>query len=96
MPYTVTGVGFQRTDTSRAAAFGVEPKAKNLRERVLEAIKSAPRPVSTEEIAVQLRKPESSVQPRTSELRNGGLIKDSGERGETKWGKACILWQVVA
>jgi len=33
------------------------------------------------------------VRPRLSELRNDDKIVDSGQRGETPWGKKCIKWR---
>lgn len=92
MPYTNHGTGYQKTDTSAAAAIGMEKKSTTLQRQVLEYVRGASRPVSTEEIAAALDRPYGSIQPRLSELKNKGKIEDSGQRGTTRWGKSCILW----
>jgi len=91
MPYLDT-IGYQKTDTSKDAAIAVKAKAPILREMVFDAIKSYG-PISTENIARVIERPEASVQPRTSELKNAKRIVDSGIRSLTKWGKSCILWK---
>lgn len=95
MGYTQDGIGFQKTDTSRAAADEIAPKATSIREQVFDLLKNSA-PLSTEEIADQLSRPYVSVQPRLSELQNVGKVVDSGERGITRWGKSCILWEVTS
>lgn len=95
MPRTQSGTGFQATDTSYAAAKGVEPKVKTLRAQVLDYVRDQRQPVSTENVADGLGRAYGSIQPRLSELRDSGLIMDSGERGLTKWGKSCILWKIA-
>lgn len=94
MPKTESGVGFRNTDTSEAAAKDIEPKATTLRGMVLTFLRNMKRPVDTESIAKALRRPYASIQPRLSELREAGLVEDSGERGQTQWGKKCIMWQI--
>ena len=49
--------------------------------------------MSSHEIAEVLNLPEVTVRPRLSELKNDNKIVDSGERGETPWGKKCIKWR---
>lgn len=95
MPYTEQGVGWQHTDTSLAAARAAGKKAPTLRDRVLATLRAAECPISTEEIARRLGHAFSGVQPRISELRKNGLIEDSGLRGRTDAGKACVLWRAA-
>lgn len=95
MPYTKDGTGWQSTDTSRAAAAGVTPKAPRLRDLVLQAMKAASGPVSTEWIASRVGHGYASVQPRISELHRDGLVRDSGARGKTSAGRTCVLWEIV-
>lgn len=86
--------GFRRSDTSRAAAEAVKPKAGTVRLMVLEALRL--RPMTSVEIADRLRLPYSTCQPRTSELRAKGLIEDSGARGESRdKSKLAIVWRLV-
>lgn len=93
MGYTEEGIGYQHRDTSLAAADDSKGKKVTLREQVYQLLTQAPIPLSTEQIAEMLERPYVSVQPRLSELSNDRRIKDSGKRGKTQWGKACILWE---
>lgn len=38
---------------------------------------------------------ESSLRTRRAEAARQGLVRDSGRRGTTKRGSACVLWAVV-
>ncbi len=91
MPYTIQGVGYQRTDTSEAAA---PDKPEPLRILVLGEITKSPYPLSANDIARLLQRPYVSVQPRLSELKNAGKIEDSGKRDLTPFGKKQILWRI--
>lgn len=92
MPFTDEGVGYRRTDTSKGAAEGQKYRAPNLRWAVILVLQDQKRAMTTEEIAEALERPYGSVQPRLSELQEKGLVRDSGRRGLTKWGKPCIKW----
>ena len=94
MGYTKEGIGYQHTDTSRAAANDIQNKKVTLREQVYQLLLETTSPLSAEQIARYLDRPDVSVKPRLSELSNEKRIKDSGNRGTTQWGKACILWEV--
>lgn len=94
MGYTTEGIGYQKRDTSVAAANSGVRKKLTVRDLVYKALSKSKRPMSTEQIAAKIKKPFPSVQPRTSELANEGKIVDSGQRGKTQWGKPCILWEV--
>lgn len=86
--------GWKRTDTSRDAAKAVATKATTLREQVLEILKLGD--ATTMQIAHAMRRPFSSIQPRTSELREKGLIFDSGKRGISRdCTKLAIVWTVT-
>ena len=93
MPYTQTGVGYQSTDTSKAAANSNFKGKLSIRDRVYQLLEKTSVTMSTEDIADFLYLPYGSVQPRLTELQNEGKIVDSGKRGKTKWGKSCILWR---
>lgn len=94
MPYTETGVGFQRTDTSYNAANEVD--AGTIRKKVIVLLREMNMPLTSEDITAMLGLPYPSVQPRLSELRSKNLVEDSGERGLSQYGKAIIKWQVVS
>ena len=94
MGYTEEGVGYQHRDTSRAAADDSQGKKVTLREQVYQLLLKTTQPLSAEQIASMLERPDVSVKPRLSELSNERRVKDSGNRGKTQWGKSCILWEV--
>lgn len=86
--------GYQKTDTSRAAAEAVKPKAPTLRQQVLEVLRAGD--ATTMQIAHAMRQPYSSVQPRTSELQEMKLIRDSGKRGISRdCTKTAIVWTLA-
>ena len=92
-PYTA---GYQKTDTSKQAAEDIEKSsAKTLRQQVDNLLKLKPNGLSTEEISKQLNKEYVSIQPRTSELRNTGIIFDSGFRVLNRFKKRVIVWQHI-
>jgi len=92
MPYTQRGTGWQRTDTSRAAAQHIEPSASSLRQTVLNLLSKHKKGLTSEELAAKASVSYASIQPRTSELRNGGKIADSGARRPNASGRASIVW----
>lgn len=95
VPYLESGVGYQATDTSLAAAVSAKLSARTIRTKVLRLLKIAGEPLSSEDIADHLKLPYRSVQPRLAELRNDGLVEDSGERGLSIYGKKIILWKLT-
>ena len=92
MPYTEQKIGYQNTDTSKAAARSNYPGKLTAKDRVLQLLQKVPNELTTEEISDVLQIPYPTVQPRLSELQNENKVVDSGERGKTKWGKSCIRW----
>lgn len=85
--------GYRATDTSQAAAEAMKPKVSVLRRMVLGALEI--RPMTTMEIAHHIRQRYETIQPRTSELKDMGLIKDSGARGISRDPrKKAIVWEI--
>lgn len=87
--------GFKARETAKAAAKSVEPKAKNLRERVYDAIKRAGRAGATaDEVAEMLSASILSVRPRVSELVLMGALDDTFQRRANKGsGRHAIVWR---
>lgn len=87
--------GFKARETAKAAAKSVEPKAKNLRERVYDAIESAGRAGATaDEVAEMLSASILSVRPRVSELVLMGALDDTFQRRANKGsGRHAIVWR---
>lgn len=95
MPHTMSGVGYRETDTSQAAAGRVEGRAGTLRAAVLDVLRSANGPLSPDAVADIMQEDKLSIRPRFTELKNAGKIRDSGQRGTTDLGRACILWEAI-
>jgi len=93
MPYNRDGVGYQNVDTSKTAADQV--KAKPMREQVTQVLKDHwPYGMTAQEVAKAIgRDTFYGVQPRLSELKNEGIIRDSGDRAPLPTGKLGIVWQ---
>lgn len=82
-----------RTDTSAAAAMAVAPITGRVQRLVWGAINQAGFVgMTTNELAETLQMDRSTVQPRTSELRRLGRIKDSGQRRFNSNRKRAIVW----
>jgi hypothetical protein len=82
-----------QTDTSAQAAVAIEPVTARIQRLVLRSIRDAgPRGLTAHELALALVMERTTVQPRTSELRRLGKIKDSGQRRENPNGKKAIVW----
>lgn len=85
------------TDTSMEAGRSIAMSVGRLQRVALHAIRDAgSRGLTTHELAVAARVDRESIQPRTSELRCMGLIKDSGERRANVNGKNAIVWIAVS
>ena len=85
--------GHRNVDTSVAAANALAPKLGRLQKMAFEAIKGAGwLGLTADELAAALAMDRWSIQPRTSELRRKGLIRDSGQRRPNNSGKLAIVW----
>jgi len=85
--------GHRNVDTSVAAANAIAPKLGRLQRLAQAAIKAAKgRGLTADELAAKLNMDRYSIQPRTSELRRKGLIRDSGMRRLNSSGQAAIVW----
>jgi hypothetical protein len=85
--------GWQKTDTSKAAADDMAPKAATIRDMVLRALRE--RDMTSYELADALRLEYHTIQPRTSELRAKHKIIDSLKRRKGPTGKLGIVWKAV-
>jgi len=88
--------GHRGVDTSIAAAEGIAPVTARLQSLALTAIRAAGSGgLTTNELAERLDIVREAVQPRTSELRQMGKIRDSGQRRKNASGKSAIVWVAV-
>lgn len=80
-------------DTSITAATALAPKLGRLQRMAETAIRDAGQyGLTADELAARLGMDRWSIQPRTSELRRKGLIRDSGLRRPNATGKQAIVW----
>lgn len=81
------------TDPDTAAEAAAQPGRSTLRQRVLVALLTYGA-MSDEEIAGVLAEQDrkDSVSKRRSELRDAGLVEDTGERTRTRRGSSTIVW----
>lgn len=85
--------GHRNVDTSIAAADALAPKLGPLQRKAQEAIHDAGTlGLTADELAARLELDRWSIQPRTSELKRKGLIRDSGQRRPNATGKLAIVW----
>jgi predicted HTH transcriptional regulator len=91
MPYNQSKIGYKQNRSSKQAAdFNQEGKL-TIRYQVLELFKEHGE-LTNEQVSQLLNKPEISVQPRISELKNAGVISDSGKKAMGKWGTSITIW----
>lgn len=85
--------GHRGVETSVAAALALAPKLGRLQGMALTAIRDAGwLGLTADELADRLELDRWSIQPRTSELKRKGLIRDSGQRRPNASGKLAIVW----
>jgi DNA-binding transcriptional ArsR family regulator len=81
--------------TSWAAAHDATPKAPTHRARVLQALRSIPGGLTDYELAELVGLQQNSAGKRRGELRDAGLVEDSGRRRPAPSGSKAIVWKVV-
>jgi hypothetical protein len=85
--------GHRGIDTSVAAADDLASKLGFLQRMVGTTIhRAGGRGLTTDELAANLGLNRWTVQPRTSELRRKGIIRDSGRRRPNATGRMAIVW----
>ena len=85
--------GHRNVDTSIAAANALAPKLGRLQRMAESTIRdSGAHRLTADELSARLDMDRWSIQPRTSELRRKGLIRDSGQRRPNGSGKLAIVW----
>ena len=85
--------GHRNVDTSIEAADAIAPDLGRLQRLAETAIRAAgDAGLTADELAVRLKLERWSIQPRTTELRRKGFIRDSGLRRQNVTGKRAIVW----
>jgi hypothetical protein len=92
--YNKDGIGYQDNESSKtASSFNTKGKL-TLRQQVSALFDKHGR-LTAEQVASLLNKAEISVKPRISELKNGGYIRNSGDKVIGKWGTSISVWEKV-
>ncbi len=88
--YEITTSGIMALEAQPAPrATGLE-----IRDRVYRSIRA--QPGTTAQIAARTGLPYEAIQPRTTELKDKGLIQDSGRRGPSRCpNRTAIIWSAV-
>ena len=94
MGYNSDGIGYQNSKTSKASANKKRKWKITIRQQVLDLFKHHEF-LTTEEAARYCDRAEISVQPRISELKNLGLVRDSGLTKKGKWGLQITMWELI-
>ena len=84
------------SDTSEAAALSMTRDAPLLREDVLRVLARHPEGLTSDEIADELGESPLSVRPRTTELKQDGLIVDTGTRRANRSGRLAAVMRLAA
>ena len=93
MGYNEDDIGFQDNDASELAAQFNSAGKVTLREQVKQLFIVNKR-LTAEQVSNLLQRAEISVKPRITELKNEGVIQNSGERVVGKWGTSITVWEV--
>lgn len=89
--------GHRGIDTSVAAAEAMSSVSARYQRMALFAIQVAgARGLTAEELAARLGLERTTIQPRTTELRRRGLIRDSAQRRPNRNGHRAIVWIAVS
>lgn len=94
MPYTDEKIGYQKNDASKEAASFNKNGKITIRAQVLELFHER-KELTVEQVSKIMNRAEISVQPRISELKNAGLVADSGKKAMGKWGTSITIWKLV-
>lgn len=94
--YRNGGPGHRGVDTSIEAAKKIAPLTGTIKNRLAEAYRLAgERGAINDEAAAVIDLEYWKARPRTTELKNAGVIKDSGRRRDSQSGVSSIVWVFV-
>lgn len=82
-------------ETSRQAAKTVKKGGRSnaLRAKVLQML--IKRPMTADEIAVEIGEDFANIRPRVTELKDSGLIEKTGERRASRMGNPMHVWRAI-
>lgn len=81
------------SETSKAAAESMHPRAPHLRQRVLDALRANPGGLTDEQLQALTGLNPSTQRPRRVELVGLGLVQASGRKAPTASGRMAVVWE---
>jgi len=94
MPYNNQRVGYQNNKQSQEAAQYNAGGKLTIREKVKIAYETFG-DMTVEELCEILQRDRVSVQPRITELKNAGVLEDSGATKMGKYGTNITVWRIA-
>lgn len=93
MGYNKDGIGYRNTDTSLQGANWYKGHKATIRDKVRQLFVGGKK-FTTPEMVKILGHPEVSLQPRVTELKNEGYLRDSNVRKRGEYGIERIVWEL--
>lgn len=90
LPY---GGALHQSDTRYQAHEAIKPHKTLLQAMVTKALITHG-PCTCDRLEVVLEMSHQTVSARVSELRNAGVIEDTGKRARTRLGRTAVVWRV--
>lgn len=87
--------GYKDSDTSKLASEEIKEDAETLRMAVYSALKTQ-KPMTADEMSEYLNRDKLSIRPRFSELKEQGLIEDTGLRRKNISGKKAKVFRAIS
>jgi hypothetical protein len=94
VPSPYRSARFTDPETSRRAAADAARSAATHRTRALETLRAHHGGLTDFELAALLGVAQTSIGKRRGELRDAGLVEDSGVRRPAPSGSAAIVWRI--
>ena len=84
---------YRKESPTSKSAWETKRNKLTLREEVFNLLSE--QPFSNEQIADSLGQPLSSICARVNELKGLNLVKDSGKRTKSRYGRDCVVWEKI-
>lgn len=79
---------------SNIAGARTKPRVITLKDKVLTVLRRYPSGLTADEVAEFCGAPMLAIRPRVSELKNDGLIEDTGKRRKNASSHIATIWRI--
>jgi predicted transcriptional regulator len=79
---------------SNVAGARIKPRVTTLKDKVLTVLRRYPSGLTADEVAEFCGASMLAIRPRVSELKNDGMIEDTGKRRKNESGHIATIWRV--